>query len=404
MELNYPLGARALLIALQTPAPNGEVGIPVFIWGKPGVGKSSFIEALAQPDFPVLTLVASIHDPTDFSGLPVFKDDKVHYAPPAWLDLFAQHGQGILFLDELTTAPPSVQAALLRVVLERRIGFHALPKGVRVVAAANPTDMMVGGWELSPPLRNRFVHIQWDLPLEVFVVGLTDGFVKGTLSAISAGQHQKLLVEWKTKIAAFLQQMPEALHGNMEESRFAFASPRSWDNLAALLATCEILDEVPTASKAPSDTCLQLIKGCIGEGLAVPIVNFLQELKLPNPVALLNGEVQVFIPDLDDSALFVLFNGLVRELEQRFTSDQLLASGMIFMNLTERVFADGRQDVVYATLRNICKKGLLTKLMAKAQRSSPEDLNRVTELIQTLFADKGLVAFIDVFEQPQNGK
>lgn len=157
--MQYPTGAEALLIALQTPAPKGYTGIPVLVWGPPGVGKSSFLEGLAAPNFPVLTLIASIHDPTDFSGLPVFHNGTVHYAVPEWVKQFETGGEGILFLDELTTAPPAVQAALLRVVLERKVGFHQLPPRVRIVAAANPPDLMTGGWDLSPPLRNRFVHL-----------------------------------------------------------------------------------------------------------------------------------------------------------------------------------------------------------------------------------------------------
>jgi len=158
MSKKYPTGAAALLIAIQTPAPKGQIGIPVLLWGRPGVGKSSFLEGLDQADFPVLTLIASIHDPTDFSGLPIHKKGMVRYAIPEWVKKFEKQEEGLLFLDELTTAPPAVQAALLRVVLERKVGFHTLPDKVRIVAAANPPNLMTGGWDLSPPLRNRFIH------------------------------------------------------------------------------------------------------------------------------------------------------------------------------------------------------------------------------------------------------
>jgi predicted AAA+ superfamily ATPase len=53
---NLPHGALELLIALQTPSPKGHRGIPVLVWGQPGVGKSSFIEQLARPDYPVVTI------------------------------------------------------------------------------------------------------------------------------------------------------------------------------------------------------------------------------------------------------------------------------------------------------------------------------------------------------------
>ncbi|GIW60442.1 MAG: hypothetical protein KatS3mg087_1508 [Patescibacteria group bacterium] len=73
---------KEVLIALQTPSPKGHRGVPVLLWGAPGVGKSSFIESLARDDFPVLTLIGSLHDPTDFNGLPVLEGGEVRFAPP----------------------------------------------------------------------------------------------------------------------------------------------------------------------------------------------------------------------------------------------------------------------------------------------------------------------------------
>ena len=63
--------------------------------------------------------------------------------------------EGILFLDQLSTAPPAVQAALLRVALERTVCDLELPAGVAVVAAANPPEQAASGWDLSRPLASR---------------------------------------------------------------------------------------------------------------------------------------------------------------------------------------------------------------------------------------------------------
>ncbi|NEA88457.1 AAA family ATPase, partial [Streptomyces sp. SID14436] len=114
---------------------------------------------------PLTTVIASVHEPSDFSGLPVPGDDPavqgVPMAPPDWAVRLVREGRGLLFLDELSTAPPAVQAALLRLVLERRVGALRLPPGVRIVAAANPRASAADGWELSAPLANRFVHLPW---------------------------------------------------------------------------------------------------------------------------------------------------------------------------------------------------------------------------------------------------
>jgi len=84
------------------------------------------------------------------------------------------HGRGILFLDEITTAPPAVQAALLRVVLERVVGDVALPEAVSVVAAAILLTLpRVDGTQPSP--RQSFCHLDWPVDVERYVAALTDG-------------------------------------------------------------------------------------------------------------------------------------------------------------------------------------------------------------------------------------
>src|SRR3954471_4865094 len=151
--------------------------LPVLLWGEPGIGKTAALTQLADAlELPLTTVIASVHEPSDFSGLPVVGDDPavqgVPMAPPEWAVRLVQAGRGLLFLDELSTAPPAVQAALLRLVLERRVGSLRLPPGVRIVAAANPRSSAADGWELSPPLANRFVHLQWAYDHDVVVRGL----------------------------------------------------------------------------------------------------------------------------------------------------------------------------------------------------------------------------------------
>src|SRR3954468_24601078 len=151
--------------------------LPVLLWGEPGIGKTATLTQLAEGfGLPLTTVIASVHEPSDFAGLPIVGDDPavqgVPMAPPDWAVRLVRAGKGLLFLDELSTATPAVQAALLRVVLERRVGALQLPPGVRIVAAANPRASAADGWELSPPLANRFVHLYWVHDREVVVRGL----------------------------------------------------------------------------------------------------------------------------------------------------------------------------------------------------------------------------------------
>src|ERR1700682_4142659 len=99
-----------------------DAHVPVLLWGPPGIGKSSSVAALAaRRRQPIEIVVGSVREPSDFCGLPVVAGDghSVVMAPPAWAERLAAAGQGILFLDELSTAAPAVQAAMLRVVLDR---------------------------------------------------------------------------------------------------------------------------------------------------------------------------------------------------------------------------------------------------------------------------------------------
>jgi hypothetical protein len=276
-------------------------GAPVLLWGAPGTGKTSLIRALAEAwDLSCEVVVASIHDPTDFSGLPVVAGGSVSLAPPRWAQRLAETGSGVLFLDELTTAPPAVQAALLRVVLERTVGDLSLPADVRVVAAANPPDQAADGWDLALPLANRFCHLDWSVGAAAFAAGLTSGWRTPDVPTLPPGWTAELPAA-RGVLAAFIYARPTlllAVPDNAAAGR-AWPSPRSWDLAARLLAAGR-------AAGVGAETVAVLVAGCVGDGPALEFLSYLDGLDLPDPEALLADPATFEVPDRGDRALAVL--------------------------------------------------------------------------------------------------
>lgn len=277
------------------------VGVPVILWGAPGTGKSSVVRDLAASLGVVCeVVVASIHDPTDFAGLPVITDGSVRLAPPAWARRLADCGTGILFLDELTTAPPAVQAALLRVVLERTVGDLALPDGVKVVAAANPPEQAADGWDLAPPLANRFCHLEWVADGGALAQGLAGGWPRLPIAPVPTDHHVHLPAA-RGLFAAFIaarRQLALVVPAAAAAGR-GWPSPRSWETAARLWAAA-------TAAGISDAARTALVAGCVGDGAALEFLAWSNEIDLPDPEAVLAAPSAFDLPRRADRALAVL--------------------------------------------------------------------------------------------------
>ena len=141
-----------------------KVKRPVFLWGPPGVGKSELIADLTK-DLGGLTIDLRLGqmEPTDLRGIPFYNKDlgKMDWAEPIDLpseELADQYPVVVLFLDEMNSAAPSVQAAAYQLILNRRIGKYKLPKNVVLVAAGNRESDKGVTFRMPTPLANRFVH------------------------------------------------------------------------------------------------------------------------------------------------------------------------------------------------------------------------------------------------------
>ncbi|MFI1356471.1 AAA family ATPase [Streptomyces sp. NPDC020898] len=291
--------------------------LPVLLWGEPGIGKTAALTQLAAAlDLPLTTVIASVHEPSDFSGLPVVGDDPaaqgVPMAPPDWAVRLVRAGRGLLFLDELSTAPPAVQAALLRLVLERRIGTLQLPPGVRIVAAANPRSSAADGWELSPPLANRFVHLRWTHDHEVVVRGLGGTWPRATLPRLAPERLAEAVDFARRAVCGLLTARPKLVHQlpSSETRRGgAWPSPRSWDMTLSLIAFA-------TAAGSGREVLSLLVRGTVGDGPGLELLASLDRLDLPDPETLLADPASAELPDRGDLRQAVL-DGVVAAVRAR---------------------------------------------------------------------------------------
>ncbi|MCX2180907.1 MoxR family ATPase [Streptomyces sp. SKN60] len=306
--------AADLLTLLRTtatePRPNPQLeavtlavaaDLPVLLWGEPGIGKTAALHQLAESlDLPLTTVIASVHEPSDFSGLPIVGDDPaeqgVPLAPPDWAVRLVRAGRGLLFLDELSTATPAVQAALLRLVLERRIGSLQLPPGVRIVAAANPRASAADGWELSAPLANRFVHLQWTHDPEVVVRGLGGTWPRATLPQLDPELLPGAVDFARRAVTGLLTARPTLVHrlpGSETRKGGAWPSPRSWDMTLSLIAFA-------TAAGATRDVLAQLVRGTVGDGPGLELLAWIDRMDLPDPEVLLADPAGAELPERGD--------------------------------------------------------------------------------------------------------
>ena len=224
---------------------------PVFIWGSPGTGKSSVVNQLAaELGIALRDIRALLLDPVDLRGLPfVGKDGRSQWATPEFLP---QDGKGILFLDELNAAPAMVQASCYQLVLDRKVGEYTLPEGWAIVAAGNRDSDRAATTRMPTPLRNRFVHLDFEVDVQEW----SEWAIKANV---------------RPEVIAFIRFRPELLSA-FDRDANAFPSPRSWEFVS------RIINSGPDPSAEH-----ELIAGAVGTGAATEFSAFLRMFReLPN--------------------------------------------------------------------------------------------------------------------------
>ena len=267
---------------------------PIFLWGPPGIGKSDIVQQITDslPNSHLIDIRLSLWEPTDIKGIPYFDSNSgtMVWGAPSELpdaEMAAQYDNIVLFLDEMNSAAPAVQAAAYQLILNRRVGQYNLPDNVLIVAAGNREADKGVTYRMPAPLANRFVHLE-------LAVNFDDWFQWAVTNNIN------------TDVVGFLTFSKKDLYDfDPKSPSRSFATPRSWSFVSELLD--DNLDE---------NTTTDLVSGAVGEGLAVKFMAHRKvAASMPNPTDILQGKVKE-MKAKEISAMYSLTVSLCYELKE----------------------------------------------------------------------------------------
>lgn len=263
--------------------------IPAFLWGDPGVGKTQGVHQLgSEMSLAVLDYRLLLRETVDLRGIPAEdkKTGTTKWLRPNDLPFIGNDcpDEGILFMDEMNTAAPSVQAVGFGLVQERRVGEHVIKPGWRIIAAGNPVKSRGAAQRMPSPLRNRFAHFHVASDVQEVVAHLVR---KGKSPIVVA------LLRWRPEL---LHKMPETDEEN------AFPTPRAWENV------CDVIDE------QDKELRLHLVSAIVGDGPAAEAEGMIRVWQsITSLDAIIKDPESAGVPSADDPAtLYAVATALAR--------------------------------------------------------------------------------------------
>lgn len=228
----------------------------VMLWGAPGVGKSqgvrqiaAKIEAATGKTVKVTDVRLLLFNPIDLRGIPTANEDRTLaiWLRPQIFDMDPSDKViNILFLDEISAAPQSVQAAAYQITLDRTVGEHKLPANCIVIAAGNRVTDKSVAYKMPKALANRLMHLD-----------VATNFDSWKAWAVSHGINEK--------VTGFLSFKPDKLMAfDSAADDLAFATPRAWEMVSNLLN--HVSDDI--------DSMFTLIAGIVGKGAAAEFLTW----------------------------------------------------------------------------------------------------------------------------------
>ena len=324
---------------------------PIFIWGPPGIGKSDIVEDITS-NLPkpgtnepgnnlLIDMRLALMEPTDLRGYP-FRIGEGHEAKMAWappVDLpdaaqGAEYDTIVLFMDELNSAAPSVQAAAYQLILNRRVGEYHLPENVRIIAAGNRENDKGVTYRMPKPLANRFRHITMDVNLDDWVSW-----------ALNNDVHPD--------VVGYLSYAKGDLFDfNPTSSGQAFATPRSWTYVSEILRTPGFDSCKPLEQKIE-------VAGAVGEGMAAKFIEHRNiAADLPDVADVMSGKTKKIAPALERQigALYSLVVTLTYEINELYQSNNQTIDDEFrekFNNTLRFAYANFQPEMVILLLKTV---------------------------------------------------
>ncbi|MDH5711039.1 MAG: MoxR family ATPase [Gammaproteobacteria bacterium] len=294
-----------LLTVIEKEFSSADSGhhTPVMLWGPPGVGKSQMVAQIAaRHEVPLIDIRLSQMEPSDLRGIPFRVEEFVEWAVPSMLPNLKRHGErGILFLDEITSAPPSVSAAAYQLILDRKLGEYEVPEGWAIIAAGNRQGDRGVTYSMPAPLANRFSHYEVEINLDDWVAW-----------AYANGIDERII--------AFLRFRQDLLFEfDPAQNPVAFPSPRSWEFAHRAL---QKFDE-------SNNLLLGALQACVGKAAGIEVKAFVDSLdQMPDLDAIVKGE-EVPTPKEIDLQYAVATALVGRAIRAKETDDAMTVHGNI---------------------------------------------------------------------------
>lgn len=318
--------------------------IPTILWGDPGIGKSAAVKYLCRYDArDMVTVFASLREATDFDGLPYVDGGQLRRSPDDWVQDLLAADNPLLFLDEASNLPPSVQVALLAVLWERQSGRVDLPAETRIVLAANPLESATDGFMLSAANTNRLLHLQWELDVDRY----HRGWLAGYETVVPSDAECRIVTDPDVdrRIAKILSvqafhhvrpDMVQQLPTDPDAAGQPWPSARSWQVLA------DLLTYIPDDA---TDAIAVAAKGLVGAAAGKEFVTFLRHFDLPSPASVLDDVSLANFTDRPDR-VHALLTGVTYYTLNRGTK-RLWTQAMRLMGMAAEA---GRADAAAASV------------------------------------------------------